>query len=151
LSEQTKSIITSFFKILDKGDLQVSEKERHAQAEASFTEVANLVSSMCVNPDTKRPYSTKVIEKALQETHFSLKPNRSTKQQALEVIPKLRETMKIDRAEMRLRVAVEAKEAKHMHDRLKSLFKCIEVEDWDRGNLEMVGLWLNFRAFLRVI
>lgn len=46
--------------------------------------------------------------------------------------------MKIDRAEMRLRVSIEAKEAKRMHDRLKAMFTKIEVEDWERGNLEMV-------------
>ncbi|VDO21564.1 unnamed protein product [Brugia timori] len=140
--------------ILEKGDLQVSEKERLAQSDSSFKELANLIANMCVNPDTKRPYSSSVIENALHQTHLSLKPNRSIKQQAhslifsnysynikaLEVIPKLRELMKIDRAEMRLRVSVEAKEAKRMHDRLKGMFTEIEVEDWEQGNLEMVGL-----------
>uniref|UniRef100_F1LGY0 Ribosome maturation protein SBDS n=1 Tax=Ascaris suum TaxID=6253 RepID=F1LGY0_ASCSU len=56
------------------------------------------------------------------------------------MVPKLREIMKIDRAEMRLRISVEAKEAKRVHDRLKALFSSIEVEDWDQGNLEIVGL-----------
>lgn len=126
--------------ILEKGDLQVSEKERHAQSDSSFKEIANLIANMCVNPDTKRPYSSSVIENALHETHLSLKPNHSIKQQALEIIPKLRESMKIDRAEMRLRVSVEAKEAKRVHDRLKGMFTKIEVEDWDQGNLEIVGL-----------
>uniref|UniRef100_A0A915Q4K7 Ribosome maturation protein SBDS n=1 Tax=Setaria digitata TaxID=48799 RepID=A0A915Q4K7_9BILA len=126
--------------ILEKGDLQVSEKERQVQSNSSFKEVANLIANMCVNPDTKRPYSSSVIENVLHEAHFSLKPNRSAKQQALEIIPKLRESMRIDRAEMRLRVSVEAKEAKRVHDRLKGMFTKVEVEDWDQGNLEMVGL-----------
>ncbi|KHN86849.1 Ribosome maturation protein SBDS [Toxocara canis] len=126
--------------ILDKGDLQVSDKERQVQSESSFKEVANIIANMCVNPETKRPYSLAVIEKALHDLHFSLKPNRSAKQQALEMIPKLRETMKIDRAEMRLRISVEAKEAKRMHERLKNLFSNVEVEDWDQGSLEIVGL-----------
>lgn len=63
------------------------------------------------------------------------------------MIPKLRESMKIDRAEMRLRVSVEAKEAKHMHDRLKSMFKSVEVEDWDQGNLEIVEFSPDFKFF----
>ncbi|MFH4976108.1 hypothetical protein AB6A40_002817 [Gnathostoma spinigerum] len=126
--------------ILEKGDLQVSEKERQVQSESSYKEVANLIANMCVNPETKRPYPVTVIERGLHDLHFSLKPNRSSKQQALEMIPKLRESMKIDRADMRVRVAVEAKEAKHMHDRLKNLFSSVEVEDWDKGSLEMVGL-----------
>lgn len=126
--------------ILEKGDLQVSEKERQVQSESLVKEVANLIANMCVNPDTKRPYSGRVIENALHDAHFSLKPNRSAKQQALEMIPKLRESMKIDRAEMRLRVSIEAKEAKYVHERLKTMFTKVEVEDWEKGNLEMVGL-----------
>lgn len=56
------------------------------------------------------------------------------------MIPKLRESMKIDRAEMRLRASVDANDAKKIHSRLRSLFKSVEVEDWDScGNLEMVS------------
>jgi ribosome maturation protein SDO1 len=69
--------------ILDKGELQVSEKERQAQNESSFKEVADTIAGMCVDPDTKRPYAVSVIEKALHEMHFSMKPNRSAKQQVL--------------------------------------------------------------------
>uniref|UniRef100_A0A0N5AF37 Ribosome maturation protein SBDS n=1 Tax=Syphacia muris TaxID=451379 RepID=A0A0N5AF37_9BILA len=127
--------------ILEKGDLQVSDKERQVQTESSFKEVANLIASMCVNPDTKRPYSVAVIEKALRDAHFSNKTSSSVKKQALEMIPKLREVMKIDRAEMRLRTSVDSSDAKKVYGRLKSLFKNIEVEDWDpQGNLEIVGL-----------
>src|SRR3569833_2341716 len=68
------------FLILEKGDLQVSDKERQVQSETSFKEVATLIANMCVNPDTKRAYSTAVIEKALRDQHFNLKTNRSAKQ-----------------------------------------------------------------------
>lgn len=58
----------------------MSDKERQVQAETSFKTVANIIANMCVNPDTKRPYSTAVIEKALRDQHFNLKTNRSAKQ-----------------------------------------------------------------------
>lgn len=68
--------------------------------------------------------------------------------QALEMIPKLRETMKIDRAEMRLRTSVDSKEAKKVHTKLRALFKTIEVEDWDaHGNLELVSLIISSSIF----
>lgn len=35
---------------------------------------------MCVNPETKRPYSSTVIEKALKDSGFNYKSNRSAKQ-----------------------------------------------------------------------
>ena len=35
----------------------------------------------CVNPETKRPYPVSMIEKAMKDVHFSVKPNRNAKQQ----------------------------------------------------------------------
>lgn len=55
------------------------------------------------------------------------------------MIPKMQAIMKIERAQMRLRVSVEAKEAKHLHGRLRSMFTSIEIEDWIEGNLLMVS------------
>ncbi|CAP33508.1 Protein CBG15250 [Caenorhabditis briggsae] len=126
--------------ILDKGDLQVSDKERQAASDQSLKEVSQLIASMVVNPETKRPVPPSVIDKALQEMHFSLKPNRSSKQQALDAIPKLRETIKIERAKMKIRVAIPTKEAKAVHSKLKALFNEVEQDDWQDGSLEMVGL-----------
>lgn len=101
--------------------------------------MSQLIASMVVNPETKRPIPPSVIDKALQEMHFSLKPNRSSKQQALDAIPKLRETIKIERAKMRIRVAIPTKEAKIVHAKLKTLFSEVEVDDWEEAGLEMVS------------
>uniref|UniRef100_A0A915D9M0 Ribosome maturation protein SDO1/SBDS central domain-containing protein n=1 Tax=Ditylenchus dipsaci TaxID=166011 RepID=A0A915D9M0_9BILA len=73
--------------ILEKGDLQVSDKERQVTAETSIKEIATIVANMCVDPETNRPYSSA--------------------QQALETIPKLCEVMSIDRAKMRIRISQE--------------------------------------------
>uniref|UniRef100_A0A7E4USX8 Ribosome maturation protein SBDS n=1 Tax=Panagrellus redivivus TaxID=6233 RepID=A0A7E4USX8_PANRE len=126
--------------ILEKGDLQVSDKERQVSNETSFKEVANLIAEMCVNPETKRPYSSGVIEKALKDSHFNVKSNRSAKQLALEAIPKLQESMKLERAKMRLRIAIPSEKAKALQTKVKGLFESIEVEDWDEGSLDIVGL-----------
>ncbi len=72
--------------ILAKGDLQVSEKERQAQQEALFRDVATTVADKCVNPESKRPYPVSMIEKSMKECHIAVKPNQSAKQQALDVI-----------------------------------------------------------------
>ena len=72
----------SCLQILKKGELQVSEKERGQQLESMFRDIATVVSEKCVNPDTKRPYPVGVIERAMKEIHYSVKPTRSTKQQA---------------------------------------------------------------------
>lgn len=70
-----------YLKILSKGELQVSEKERNQQLESSFREIATVVADKCVNPETKRPYPVGVIERAMKDIHYSVIPTRSTKQQ----------------------------------------------------------------------
>jgi len=125
--------------ILDKGELQVSEKERNDQLDSSFKDIATTVADMCVDPDTKRPYPVGIIEKALHDIHFSIKPNRTAKQQALEVIPKLREIMPIERAKMRIRVFVPSHSAKALKEKLLPLLT-IENESWVSGNLDLTGV-----------
>merc|ERR1712223_2222688 len=77
--------------ILTKGELQVSDKERQAEREALFKQVATTITEKCVNPEAKRPYPVSMIEEAMKECHIAVKPNKGAKQQALEIVPKLRE------------------------------------------------------------
>lgn len=51
--------------ILNKGELQVGEKERAAQLERVHNEVVGIVASKLVDPRTKRVYTTSMIDKAL--------------------------------------------------------------------------------------
>lgn len=67
--------------ILTKGEVQVSDKERHTQLEQMFRDIATIVADKCVNPETKRPYTVILIERAMKDIHYSVKPNKSTKQQ----------------------------------------------------------------------
>lgn len=79
-------ILTAFLyvasgQILAKGELQVSDKERQSQLETMFRDIATIVADKCVNPDTKRPYTVSLIERGMKDIHYSVKPNKSTKQQ----------------------------------------------------------------------
>jgi ribosome maturation protein SDO1 len=51
--------------ILNKGEMQVGEKERAAQMDRVHNEIISIVSSKLVDPRTKRVYTTGMIEKAL--------------------------------------------------------------------------------------
>uniref|UniRef100_A0A3P9LC93 Ribosome maturation protein SBDS n=2 Tax=Oryzias TaxID=8089 RepID=A0A3P9LC93_ORYLA len=125
--------------ILAKGELQVSDKERQTQLETMFRDIATTVADKCVNPETKRPYPVSMIERAMKDIHYSVKPNKSAKQQALEVIRQLKETMEIQRAHMRLRLQLPAKEAKRLKEKLKPLLQVVESEEFDE-ELEMICL-----------
>ncbi|KAI3398479.1 hypothetical protein diail_9160 [Diaporthe ilicicola] len=68
--------------ILNKGELQVGEKERAAQLERVHNEVVGIVASKLVDPRTKRVYTTGMIEKALdmlsQQAHQGDKDAKSS-------------------------------------------------------------------------
>lgn len=59
----------------------MSDKERQTQLETMFRDIATTVADKCVNPETKRPYPVSMIERAMKDIHYSVKPNKSTKQQ----------------------------------------------------------------------
>lgn len=59
----------------------MSEKERQMVTDLTLKEIATQVASMAINTETNRPYPVKVIEKALGECHFDMKPNQTAKQQ----------------------------------------------------------------------
>ena len=126
--------------ILEKGELQVSDKERHLTLESMFKDIATTVANKCVNPETKRPYPVSLIEKAMKDVHFSVKPNRNAKQQALDVIPHLKAEMPLERAQMRLRVFVNGKEAKRVREKIIKIVSTTEKEDWDDGSLNLICL-----------
>jgi ribosome maturation protein Sdo1 len=66
---------------LEKGDLQVSEKERQMVTDLTMREIATQVASMAINTETNRPFPVKFIEKALDENHFDINVNQTAKQQ----------------------------------------------------------------------
>jgi len=123
--------------ILNKGELQISEKERSTQLESSFHEIANIVANKCVNPETKRPYPVSMIEKSMKHIHYSLKKNRTSKQQALEVIKLLQGTLPLERAQMKLKV-LSHKKLKEQIEGFASKVENIEISD--NGNMEITFL-----------
>ena len=48
--------------ILDKGELEVSDKERQLHYDTLFRDIATTVAEKCINPDTLRPYPVTIIE-----------------------------------------------------------------------------------------
>lgn len=138
--------------ILNKGELQISDKERHAQLDATFKDIANIVANKTVNPNTKRPYPVTIIEKSMKSVHFSVNMNRSPKQQALEVIQKLKEIIPLERSQMKLRVVIPS--GKAFRDRLWQLASSTELDEINvAGELEMVFLTDpgNYRALDEII
>jgi len=66
---------------------QISDKERELEFATLFKDVAGVLADKCINPDTQRPYTLSMIERALRDVHFSVDPKRGAKQQALQARP----------------------------------------------------------------
>lgn len=126
--------------ILKKGELQVGDKERGAMAENTFKDIAQIISDKTVDPNSKRPYTTSMIEKALHDLGFSTSTTKSAKSQALEAIKQLQTQNKlpITRALMKIRISCPSKEGKMIKDKLKAMF--VEIEEENLGaEIEFIG------------
>ncbi|XP_055911535.1 ribosome maturation protein SBDS [Eupeodes corollae] len=127
--------------ILSKGELQISDKERQSAMDTQFNSVVNSVAALCVNPETRRPYPSTIIEKSLKEAHFSVKLNKNTKQQTLEAIKLLKEQQfPLDRSRMKVKVTFPGKDAAKSKDALVKLATRVENEEWEDSTLNLVLL-----------
>ena len=118
--------------ILQKGGLQVGEKERSHELSSLWLDIATQVAQMCVDPGSQRPYTVGMIEKAMKDIHYSVKTGKSAKSQALDVIKQLqaKNTISIERSRMRVRVTLPTKEAKRLKEKVLPLLEKVEDEDW---------------------
>eukprot|EP00400_MALV-I_sp_L67-5_P001283 gene1283-161_t len=99
--------------ILDKGELQISDKERDAHLNDLFRQVATIVSEKCVSPSTGLPLTRTMVESLMKECHVNIRPGIPAKKQALkamEILCSHDGGTKIARADMRLRIAVNLSE-----------------------------------------
>ena len=92
--------------ILAKGDVQVGEKERELEYSSRFRDIATMVANRCVNSQTGWPFTVATIETAMKDTiHFAVNPIKPTKQQATEVLERLKEHMPIARARIHVKLS----------------------------------------------
>lgn len=78
-----------------------------------------------------------MIEKAMKQIHFSVKSNKSNKQQALEVIKALKAVIPIERANMKLKVVTSKKNKSQIEQLASQVEKSESLGD---GTIEMVEL-----------
>lgn len=125
--------------ILEKGDLQIGEKERMQQSELLFKDVCNLISSMTVDPTTNRPYTSTMIEKALLNLHFNPNPNKKPKQLCLEAIKLLQKDSKlpIERTRLKVKIFCRSSVGKAINDQLNSIVTESTLECKD-DNYQMI-------------
>uniref|UniRef100_A0A8C4QFD1 Ribosome maturation protein SDO1/SBDS central domain-containing protein n=1 Tax=Eptatretus burgeri TaxID=7764 RepID=A0A8C4QFD1_EPTBU len=90
-----------------------------------------------INPTSERLYPPGEVELAVMDIHFTVKPGWSRKQQALEVIRRIKETVPIEIALMHLRVQVGGANAKWLCQCIMPLIKVVDSKKWDEDLLEI--------------
>ncbi|KAL0236511.1 hypothetical protein GEMRC1_003093 [Eukaryota sp. GEM-RC1] len=105
--------------ILEKGELQVSDRERQLQHSNLYNQIASLVSQRAVSSETKLPVSISTVETLMKQVHFSVKPSQSAKKQALEVFSLFKqENIPIERARMRVRITIPEQNSKQFKQKI---------------------------------
>lgn len=120
--------------------MQVGDKEREHDLTSVRREIATLVAEKCVDPATQRPLSVGIIEKAMTEAGFSVRPGKNAKSQVSECIKLLQthSTLPIQRARMRVRIVIPVS-VQDSEDIRKSILKSAEsvereaagADDWE--------------------
>lgn len=114
--------------ILSKGELQVSDKEREIMLSSQFKQIAYEVATMCVDPNNDYPYPPVVIETAMKNAHYSIKPHHTIKQQALAVIKLLKESISIERAQIKLTISFTKNDGEKFTEKFGHI-KSLKVEN----------------------
>ncbi|KAJ3476180.1 hypothetical protein NLI96_g11341 [Meripilus lineatus] len=135
--------------ILKKGELQVGEKEREHDLSSIRREIATLVAEKCVDPATQRPIPVGMIEKAMTEAGYSVRPGKNAKSQvALDILHRYTEgalkidgqvsecikllqsdsTLPIQRARMRVKVTMPSEDGKRIRKRILEGAEKVETD-----------------------
>lgn len=142
--------------MLDKGEIQLNEKERTANLRQKQNEFLNIISTKCINPKSKKRYPPSIIQKALNELKFHVNPNKPAKLQALEAIKLLtaKQLLPIVRAQMKIKVIL-VNRVKHQvyEPYIKPLLDVIEDESQLDKVFEVVSIIdpTNYRVIVDVL
>ncbi|KAF9478701.1 Shwachman-Bodian-diamond syndrome protein [Pholiota conissans] len=124
--------------ILNKGEVQVGEKERDHDLVSLRKEIATLVAEKCVDPATQRPYPVGMVEKAMAEAGYSIKQNKNAKSQVSECIKLLQSdsNLPIQRARMRIKVSLPIADADKLRQKILESAEKVEQNetretDWE--------------------
>lgn len=162
----TSILTNTMLQILKKGELQVGEKEREHDLSSIRREIATLVAEKCVDPATQRPIPVGMIEKAMTEAGYSVRPGKNAKSQvALDILHRYTEgalkidgqvsecikllqsdsTLPIQRARMRVKVTMPSEDGKRIRKRILEGAEKVETDamgdqQWEAVSLDIATL-----------
>lgn len=100
--------------ILNKGDIQISEKERENDLANTKNDIASIVCEKTFDLNTGKPFAQNVIINTINELGINIKETEDPKKQALKIIKQLLESksLNIDRRYMKLSLRIKINDEK---------------------------------------
>lgn len=144
---------TIILEILNRGEIQLHTKERHANNQQKLNEFLNIILTKCINPKLKKRYPPSMISKALDHVQFHMNPNKPAKTQALEAIKVLveKQVFPIARAQMKVRLLLSKQAYAEIYaDVIAPMITIDDESRDDQGRWEGTGIIdpINYRKLL---
>jgi len=97
--------------ILEKGDIQISEKERNLNHQNTKNEIANIIVEKTFNTENGLPFPNSMILQVLDDIKLYIRDDQDTKKQALKAIKLIQEKniLPIERKYMNFNLSIKDK------------------------------------------
>jgi ribosome maturation protein Sdo1 len=122
----------------------VNKNELSEKVLAQDSNIRNIVLHNETKVDLKSTLISRIIYQTLNAFYFIflnlLFHFEGAKQQALEIVPKLREKIPLSRAQMRLKIVVPMKDLNKLNKKIKTMKLTKESEEKDAENMTLIFL-----------
>lgn len=123
-------------RIVTEGDIQLTTEQRREMREQKRKAVVNYLARHALDPQTGNPHPPQRIENAMEDVKFHADPFRSTKEQAEELLDKLRPIIPIKIEQVKVKVRIPAEHAGAAYGVVKSTGNLLKDEWQSDGSWE---------------
>jgi ribosome maturation protein SDO1 len=136
--------------ILDKGEIQISEKERNLNFQNTKNNIASIVVEKTYNKDNGMPFPQNVILEVLDNINFQIKDNEDAKKQALKAIKLISDKNILPIERKLMQIFISFKNSKNISEKEFEEFKNKFQEFLKNSNSQILEINLDSPKQFRV-
>lgn len=121
--------------MLEKGELQFTQKYRAALRERKFNKIVNIIHVNAVDPKTGLPHPENRIISAMEEAKIRINDLKKPKDQVKEIVDKLRPIIPISIESITLKVHVPSEHASRLYGKISGYGKTSQEQWLNDGSL----------------
>ena len=124
--------------VLKRGELQLTQEQRHKMTEDKRRQIVNMISKTYVDPRTGLPHPPVRIEQALQEARVTFDPFKDANEQLKTILDEVRKIIPLKSEKVKLVVKVPAQYAGQTIGVLKGFGEILKEEWGGDGGLSAI-------------